>query len=158
MGYHCRWNCANGRMGGNGEVMRLYNSFSGRPANYDRNPTVIGNQNLGTIGVAPHTATNVWTYTVPAGRKASVEAGSNSVERVTAAAPVGAVQSWLGGAPPYADFISTLLNNVGSRIDHVLAGAVLLVAGNTFSGGSFDGSTGGTVMYVQTFQGTEFDA
>jgi hypothetical protein len=129
---------------------------------YDRNPLSKG-FSYALDGVAPHGNTARWTYTVPAGRKALIEAATCEIMRQTAAAPVGLYYAEIianlndASFPRFINVIS-LDNTVGGRAGQSLNCATILQAGEIITGQTGDPSTAGTVAYRLTCKLTEFDA
>jgi hypothetical protein len=141
--------------------MRINNVFSGRPAYYDRNPT-LPNQRFGQNAVAPHGLTTRFTYTVPSARKAFLGALYAHVFRVTAGAPVGLVVCTVthtNGAniANLVDFAFTD-NTLLAQRQVAYGSSDVMVAGDTLVLQTSDGSTGGTVDYRIDSKITEFDA
>jgi len=128
-----------------------------RPEWYDRNPVKIRRNSVGA-GISPHSDTERWTYTVPAGKKAIVESLQTTMIRKTAATTAGR---------PYAHIIvagiaflkAVIIGNaIGDRSDPTVGPAMVLVAGETITANTADDSTGGTVDFFVAMTATEFDA
>lgn len=126
----------------------------------DRNPTDV-NQNYSNT-LAPHVTTTRWTYTVPAGRKCLVELVNSRIMRITAAAPAGYadVAISLGNVLAYLALaeLNSGDNAIGVRESKYITAQALLLAGDVLQAQTADGSTGGTIGYLASFKGTEFDA
>ncbi len=140
--------------------MRLQNVFTGRPNYYDRTPLAI-NQTAAN-GVGPHAFTTRYTYTVPTGRKAWIEAQIAEVDRLTAATTAARVEADVEvvTAGPTTDFLYCMFNNnvVGTLDKIVMGQAGMLIAGGQLIGADEDLSTAGTVNFGETSRATEFDA
>jgi len=133
-----------------------------RPAWYDRNPISRIDHYWG-LTVAPHALTTRLTYTVPAGKKAILEALQVRCIRRTAATTVGLVYAVAYITPSGASEKELLdcylfTNNVGDKDGQALQGTVTLFAGDVLGLKTYDGSTGGTVDYFLAYKLTEFDA
>jgi hypothetical protein len=143
--------------------MRLSNAQAvARPNPYDRNGTAKTSTAL-TGGAAPHAITQRWSYTVPVGRKAFIEAFFALVQRNTAAAPVGAAAvimqyTPVGGAATRVLDVWVSSNGVGDTALQTPTNFGFMQAGDVLTASDQDSSTGGTVTYVQTAKYTEFDA
>jgi hypothetical protein len=114
-------------------------------------------------GVAPHTVTARWNYTVPSGKKAMIEFLHVRILRSTAASTAGKVTAAISITPSGASsndvmVANILTNNVGDK-DALVSGATLtLLAGDKIAANTSDASTGGTIDYVLACKATEFDA
>jgi len=129
---------------------------------YDRNP-YHRFQSFQNNNTAPHAITDRWSYTVPAGKKAFVEAGQTYARRVTAAAPVGLVQVTISIQPSGAGVAILLVsqiitNNVGDGDHAEIGSGPVLYPGDLIKGTTYDGSTAGTINLNVTSEITEFDA
>lgn len=134
---------------------------SDRTAFYDRNATTIL-KSVVSSSVGPHGGTNRWTYTVPTGRKASVQGTRNFVQRTAAAAPVGQVQSYFNflpaaGGAGQLGVIELFTNTVNDGADQTWSSLGDLLAGDGLTGSDSDASTGGTVTFTQTAKIVEYD-
>jgi len=133
-----------------------------RPAWYDRNPTT-QNFYISVLNQAPHTTTERFSRTIPAGKKAMVEVGQCSLVRRTAATTLQAAQAFLS-ITPSGGYETPLLtahlfdNTVGARADAFIGQSVTLNAGDIIKGYTFDSSTGGAIDYNMCLKITEFDA
>lgn len=142
--------------------MRQYFSSSSRPSPADRNPATLGVTSQ-VVGTGPHGATQRQLYTCPASRKASVYSVMNNWMRVTAAAPVGVVESYwrlnaAGAVNARLTQIYTLQNAVGDFQNAPSNGSVTLLAAETISLVTQDSSTGGTCTYTNAYVLGEYDA
>jgi len=132
-----------------------------RPAWHDRNPFVIMRGFSSVTG--PHSMTDRWTYTVPAGKKAYIEFLCIKSIRATAAGTAGTVVIQITYTPSGASeqvLAATGLytNTVGDKDEVTCGHALTMLAGDLLKGLTYDGSTGGTVNYLVVAKITEFDA
>jgi hypothetical protein len=128
---------------------------------YDRNPSQMP-KSYYTIAIAPHIATERWSYTVPSGRLAFMESLIGQVMRVSAATsmayaevdfyltPSGGSKTWIWGALIYD-------NTVGKKDSQMMGQSMMLLTGDKITCETYDGSTGGTCMYSGATKITEFD-
>lgn len=143
--------------------MRITNSqTAARPTYYDRNPANQTKYN-NTGAVAPHGATQRWTYTVPAGKKAFIEQIMTSIIRSTVAAPVGTTLNEVdlipnGGGVNILSLRYMNTNGVNDNTDLHLTNLGEINAGDQINALDVDTSTGGTVTFVKTAKIQEFDA
>lgn len=142
--------------------MRQFEGTRGGASPTDRNPLTVGVTSQ-VIGAAPHGATQRQLYTTPASRKALVSSLLNNVLRLTAAAPVGIVESyWRINAPSAvnarATQIYSLANVVGDSINAPSNGQFNLLAAETLSLVTSDAGTGGTCTYTNAYILSEYDA
>lgn len=133
-----------------------------RPAWHDRNPAHIQLQWFNN-NQAPHTATQRWTYTVPAGKKAFVEAALVYIRRSAAATTAARVQLTIGVTPSggldrVLLLAQILTNNIGDYDRADLGQSITLLPGDLIDADSVDDSTGGTINYNTVAKITEFDA
>ena len=133
-----------------------------RPAWYDRNPS-IQVKNYSAAGVAPHTSTLRWSYTVPSGKKAFLELADIEVVRATAATTVGMVSAGItytpsGGSEVNVIVVEIRTNGVGDRAGKTVGQAFVMSAGDSIKAYTTDTSTGGTIDYTMSAKITEFDA
>lgn len=136
-----------------------YGGQQNRTEWYDRAPTIKGAVYAAT-SVVPHGTTARWSYTVPASRKALIEAATAVMTRLAAASAPAEVLALvqIPAAPSYV-VVAQLYNNAASvSFNGQLAGAVILLAGNTLSALTADASPDGTMAYNLSFKGTEYDA
>jgi len=132
-----------------------------RPHWYDRNPSNIWRQYAATLG--PHSSTQRWSYTVPAGKKALVEFSIACLLRVTAASTVGEAYAYVyytpsGGTGGSLFEVRLLTNGIGDGKSLIVGQGIMMFAGDQLLGFTGDGSTGGTIEYVIAVKITEFDA
>ena len=142
--------------------MRQYNGQTARPTPGDRAPISRGTS-YASLGIAPHVITQRFLYTVPAAKKFSLGFATVEALRATAAAPVGQVAAQvrtttLQPTTNYPAAVRTLDNTVGSAARISSAPTLVLVAGESVDGVTEDVSTGGTMNYLLSYQGTEYDA
>jgi len=129
---------------------------------YDRNPQIVWTIYHG-IGIAPHTSTQRASYTVPTGKKASLEFISLFISRTTAPTTSGQVRSMAtytpsGGSIGWA-LIAAFNSATVDFTDKANVGhAGALQAGDNLSIYTADASTGGTCEYRENIKVTEFDA
>jgi len=133
-----------------------------RPDWYDRNPAMIWNT-YNASGVAPHSLTTRWTYTVPTGKKALLEQAMTYIMRSTAATTLGwaSLKIWYqpsGGTNREMVYVDLYDNTVAAKTISHFSFAMVLLAGDVLTGTSADTSTGGTCNYTLTAKATEFDA
>lgn len=142
--------------------MRTGQPIIGRPAWYDRNPTQI--TLWYTVNIqSPHSQTQRWTYTVPSGKKAMLEALDGLICIQSAATTPGRRKIMVqltkaGGGSAQIFNLQIITNNVGDIQTKALGTSILLLSGDTLSGFTADESTGGTVDYRLMAKLTEFDA
>lgn len=142
--------------------MKTGQPIIGRPAWYDRNPTIQEGKYV-AASVAPHAQEPRWTYTVPAGKKAFVELAFLRIYRRTAATTVGIWAADIyyqpsGGSSTSHMRISSLDNTVGSEKTLTIGQNMIMLAGDALRGYTEDASTGGTCDYAVIAKITEFDA
>lgn len=131
-----------------------------RPFYIDRNPAN-GSQEYSAANVAPHAATTRFTYTVPAGKKAYLEAATAHARIQTVAAPgarrlVSVQKSVAANMALLARRIYT--NVANDQVDAQETQLGLLGAGESINAITEDLSTGGGVDYYISLFRTEFDA
>lgn len=137
--------------------MKLGSLASARPIYYDRNASITTAGYYNTVG--PHLATTRFTVTAASGKNIFVDAGSAVVMRATAAAPVDYVRASLQQPAGQIICPSFLYNNtVGATNTTILAGSILVTAGSSLIGDTYDQSTGGTILYSMFIHGVIFDA
>ncbi len=132
---------------------------SGQRANlFDRNPLTIQGT-YDTTGIAPHTVTTRWTYTVPSNRKALIAWTDMVWTRLTAAGAAARVTIRIvlgsGAVPSMRTINSNAVDATNTATGQV---GQTLLAGESVSGTTQDNSTGGTCDYTISAGGTEFDA
>lgn len=132
-----------------------------RGAWYDRNPIAIARTYDGTV--APHAGTERWSYTVPTGKKFLLQLATAQTTRITAAAPAADASAQVkyqpnGGSEQLQIYTLSYDNTVGARVSEQLGTNAAMLAGDFMRGVTSDGSTGGTVKYLISIQGIEFNA
>jgi len=134
-----------------GQVEKPFQDF------YDRAPILINNT-FESAALAPHAETSRSLYTVPAGRRFMLLSAVAWFKRVTAGAPVGNVRLMIKvDGTGYCIYISTVKNAVGDTEGQVIGSGPLLLATDTIDIRTQDLSTLGTVDYLISYQGIEFD-
>jgi hypothetical protein len=118
---------------------------------------------FGALATAPHADTQRWTYTVPAGKKALVEAAQLLTLRDAAATTLGRAEASIlitpsGGALNRMLRTLHLINTVGERVDIFIGEAGSLLAADQIQATTEDSSTGGTMGYFATAKIMEYDA
>lgn len=137
--------------------MRISSYAVARPAYYDRNTTTVSGTYFAVVG--PHAQTTRWTITNPAGKKLYIDAGALSMHRETAPAvsttAFGALQ-----APAGNSVINLFFDNaaVGATSNIAMGGSIYVGPGESIIGATYDGSTGGTILYAVFAHGVQFDA
>lgn len=142
--------------------MQVNSPAASRAAWYDRNPTSEV-KTAYSNRVSPHSTTTRWSYTIPAARKAIIEIISGYTYRDTAAttgAEYGINISFVPNATTGAAISNiNVSDNTEGAYNYVQAmGAITMFSGDSLIGDDFDNSTGGTVSYVLSMKGTEYDA
>jgi len=133
-----------------------------RPEWFDRNPVHRYNYYFG-LSQSPHSDTNRFTYTVPAGKKAFIELLTVFLIRDGAPTTAGWSRATLYLQPSGGTLQRCLIASIYSASlgasDHAELGQnCLLYPGDVVTGETGDGSTGGSVTYVVAAKITEFDA
>ena len=129
---------------------------------YDRNPQHKLLKYF-VMNVAPHTITERWAYTVPAGKKAFVELMTIFIYRGAAATTEGLVYSNIN-ITPFEEAPDTVVlglmrtNVVGDESRDGIGQSAILIPGDALKGHTMDSSTGGTIDYLVASKVTEFDA
>ncbi len=133
-----------------------------RPAWYDRDPVNIIDD-YDVVG-GPHAANERLTYTCPKGRTAFIELIDIEMIRVTVAAPVGDVLTYVTLAPVKARYptgrIATarlITNVIGDNVRKQIH-QISLFAGDAISTWTVHMGTGGTVRLTGAWKIVEFDA
>jgi hypothetical protein len=113
--------------------------------------------------IAPHTQATRFTYTVPTGKKAFVEMLQTRVQRSTAASAASRVIAWIGyqpsgGSGSLMSYSVINTNGVGDKDANIVGQSIVMNAGDTLTGYTSDGSTGGACDYMLNYKITEFDA
>lgn len=141
--------------------MRVSSYAVARPAYYDR-AAVSTSQSYGA-DTAPHATTTRFTTTVAAGTKLIVEIAQAFTLTTSVAAPAA------------RGFSSVVVNAGGTSVDlarvdqiqlatsqvatqQLIPLAVTIYAGETVTGSTFNGSTGGTLFHVVAYKGTTYAA
>lgn len=142
--------------------MRVSSYAVARPIYYDRNSSTKG-KTYQASAVAPHTTTTRWTYTVPAGKAAYVEALNAMIYRDVAPTVVSLAQSIIYIVSSDAVTSTVLQVRTYSASTYVFyygsqSNIALLKAGDQIYANTFDNSTGGAVTYTIDLKLTEFDA
>ena len=142
--------------------MKVTSYAVARPAYYDRNASSVIQTDLAVY--APHTATVRLTYTVAAGKKMFIETSSTLVQNVTAPTVAGlasAIVRIQNAAVQITDPIRSdaLTSAVLTTIyNNSLTGQTTLYAGEQALLITANASTGGTVLHLEAFKATLFDA
>lgn len=142
--------------------MRISSPATARLEWYDRNPKTIAKEYFAT-GVAPHSATVRWTYTVPTGRKFRVEWMQEQIYRNTDPTTVGLTTAALeitpnGGSLENLAYYWGEVAAAGGNAVYHQEPALTLQTGDEFDISTNDASVGGTMEYLLSMKGTEFDA
>lgn len=143
--------------------MRITSSQAvARPNYIDRNP-IQRLQSATVLATGPHTTTQRYSYTVPAGKRAIVEFIEQHIRRDTAAAPVGIVQVFhqytpFGGSLSNFSITALATNGALDNISQNFSVGKGMAAGDVISGSTNDVGTGGTLTYVLGMAIVEFDA
>lgn len=142
-------------------MVRLQTVNSARATPHDRNP-VAQTEEYSAGTVAPHSATDRWSLTVSAGKKAFL-VGRCSLLRDAAAGAVGYASTAIRHDPAGAEAEVSLArahlldNTVGASDADSSVGAFAL-AGDVLSGETVDLSTTGTIRYESSLDLVEYDA
>lgn len=142
--------------------MKVGNLLASRPNWYDRNPSAFGFNSV-RQAVAPAAPTQRFNYTVPANKKAIVEAGVASICRLTAAGVVGNVGADLTyafntGGTAYMPIAWAVNNSLGIMTRADMSLQTLMLAAETITGNDRDESTGGTCTIIISLKLTQYDA
>jgi hypothetical protein len=142
--------------------MRLGMLGGGRPQFFDRN-TAVKQQTFQGIGLAPHSGTSRYTYTVPSLKKAQVTLMTLQVHRATVATTAGEVRAELEYTPSAgvtAELVSHRVtdNTLAVWRTFVVGASIIGFAGDIIDLITADASTGGTNTYNSTTTIDEFDA
>jgi len=142
--------------------MKVSSFAVARPVYYDRNSATKG-RTYGASGIAPHSTTVRWTYTVPAGKAAYVESLNAMVFRDGTATVANIAQMLIYIQTTdtattiqlqVREYKSTLyIPNITSQ-----SNIAFIKAGDVVYAASADPSTGGTYTYTADMKLTEFDA
>lgn len=110
--------------------------------------------------LGPAIATTQWTYTVPVGRFAIIEYILCKITRFTAAGAVGTSVASVRLTPsttpmvPFEAMINS--NGVGDKDNSSCIPHLLMTAGDTLQGVTFDNSAGGSCIYEIGMVGREY--
>lgn len=143
--------------------MRITNSqTAARPQFYDRN-AVPASAMYSAGGVAPHGTTTRWTYTVPAGKKAWVDAVCAELYRdvAAAAAAIAAVNinyQANGGGGSVLCQAAQSTNALVQVSEFVFTQFGYMGPGDIVYATTLDTSTGGSNAYTASIKRTEYDA
>lgn len=141
--------------------MRFTNVFSGRPQPWDRNATVPFALSTSQVAIAPHAATQRWTYTVPSNRKALIMSAHAMSYRITVATTVGQVQGLVARPSTTYTYIAeaNYLNNaIGAQDRSDIGSGMVMLASDQLIGQDFDTSAAGTCSFEESAGVLEFDA
>lgn len=132
-----------------------------------QSPSFLGqhpkNVSIGWIGngIAPHANTSRVSYTVPAGKRALIQACLGTTIRDTVAAPIGRFGLFVerddGVSPDTILSLTSLANTIGANNQLSYADQSYMKAGDIVTIWTGDLSTGGTVSYFAHVSITEFD-
>lgn len=141
--------------------MRVSSYAVARPSPVDRNPTTYIFF-YGASASAPSAQTQQLTYTVPAGKRASIQSAYAYLGRVTAASVNGRpnviITVNVGGGNLNVVYVGLRANTVGDKDSINITNAGQYVAGTIIRAFDQDDSTGGTVDRQMGFTVLEFDA
>lgn len=130
--------------------MRIIYPSVARNAFYDRTPTFI-TKRYETTAVAPHVQTQRWLYSVPANKRAILQAIHIYMIRSTAAAPNAFVEAQISilSAGVYARIahVSFVDNTLFKQYSLDVAYGIYLDTGQNMQAITADGSTGGAIDY-----------
>jgi len=143
-------------------MVRASPTVLARPAWYDRN-SVSKKGGYDGVNLSPHSAIQRFSYTIPAGKKAFLEAAVIDHLRVTAATTLDKSAAYFGVTPSGGTFgtvcrIKMLNNTVGAIYSANIGQGVLIYEGDAVVGYTVDGGTGGTCDYGMFYKISEFDA
>lgn len=132
-----------------------------RPAYYDRNPLILGFSVHQTF--APHGATDRWSYTVPAGRKAQLEYAFVRTRRTNLATTPNDFDALLrinpaGGGTIVLVLMPVATNTVEAGMTVSVSGPITLNTGDRLFATTIDQSVDGLVTYTITAKLLEYDA
>jgi hypothetical protein len=141
--------------------VRLGQASGARVAWWDRVPTSSFGAYRGA-GIAPHTLTTRWSYTVPTNRRAMVETLFCGVTRQTLGsgpAETFAMVSRDANTDPLNPIcMASVVNNSQNLVSQVGIGTTMfMIEGQSIYGITYDATTGGTVNYAVSANWTEFD-
>lgn len=125
---------------------------------FDRNPLEV-NLSYNSANVAPHASTIRSTYTVPVGRKFLIDTARVLAMVETVATGRGRPGIYVQlSSNLYVVFALLLTNLVGDSKNEIIGSGITLLAGDTVSLITSDNSTGGSLTYVGSLHGVEYDA
>lgn len=141
--------------------MKVTSYALARPNYYDRQATsVIGAYE--SAAIAPHGATDRWTYTVGAGYRLLIENLLLSNFRATAASTSGPVYAYVvvssGVTSCRMGHIGGHNTTVGDQKYQMIYWGTSVYAGESLAGTSGDYSTGGTTAFIVDMKATLFTA
>lgn len=142
--------------------MQISNPTTNRPYWYDRSDA-FGCAFYKGNGIAPHSATARFNYTVPTSKAARIGLASLFAMRYTVAttndyAEVRIVGYPTGGAVPDMFLRQLYTNTNGLGVAASGNMNIIAQAGREFQGFTSDASTGGTINYSLSLSYTEYDA
>lgn len=140
--------------------MRVSSYAVARPAYYDRN-AVATYSTYTSSGIAPHTYTVRWTYTVAAGKKAIMEFATILLSTQTPATVNGSREGYLRVISPATAsllYVVHTSNTSGSISIVINPTQPTFYAADSITGNTFDSGTGGTVYYDMSGKFTAYDA
>ena len=141
--------------------MRVSSYTVARPSPVDRNPTTYIFY-YGVTASAPSAQTQQLTYTVPAGKRASIQSAFAYLARVTVASTNGRpnviITVNVGSGNQNVVYVGLRANTVGDTNSINITDAGQYVAGTIIRAFDQDDSTGGTVDRQMGFTILEFDA
>lgn len=128
---------------------------------FDRNPVVSSKMYQGGA-VAPHSTTQRWTYTVPAGKRVFINLLYIHMFRDGTPGTPSLASAWVAindGVNTYeCGSIKTVSGTLGYAEGLVVPGFGFLTAGQIIASNTYDNSTGGTFSYRLNMSYVEFDA
>ena len=142
--------------------MKVSSFAVARPVYYDRNSSTFG-KSYEASAIAPHATTTRWSYTVPAGKAAYVEACGGMMWRDGIATVASLAQTVFNTVTSDTVTATVLQNrtytNTGNDpVMFSLSQLAFLKAADVFGVNTFDGSTGGSFQYGMYAKFTQFDA
>jgi len=128
----------------------------------DRNPLVVNGYYF-NVATAPHADASLCSHTVAASRKMYLGGIHISLEIDATASALGVTQIYVklsGGSVTtaywgYCDL--TGRNTLWDKTEIVLPGNIIINEGETLDIRAVNGNTGGTMVEIASFWGTEFD-
>jgi len=140
--------------------MKVSSFAVARPAYYDRNATATYST-YNSSGIAPHTYTVRWTYTVPAGKKAIMETATILISTQVVATVNGSREAYIRVTSPSSATIIYLGNTTNTALAFTFIAAPTqptFYAADAITGNTFDSGTGGQVYYDINGKFTAYDA